>query len=548
MIPQEEHWYKPQKGEPHRPLIALPAQIRKMNAPHGTCQGNFFNGIDPPKSLVPATAMIQTTTSEDPKATIATAMPVFSPDAGAKNTATDVTLTRASFTTPTVEQAKETSSMVLDPKQGAPDPQIHVDSPALIMPQVQASTQPGFGPRETSSNFRQGISIGGYPTQAGNHDTPSPPFQNIASVRPIVSSDPASTTAPTSQGFDPANAKPTVTRAKPNPPSEHLEAALPGTNDTPQDPSQTNQNQRPDPPRIAGADDVSTLRTAVASVPLVDHMTYPSHVDSVSNIVSPSHADEEGDPAISAVAVQIGLAPSANNIAVGGNNIPTEAPAPGATTTPLLHESLILDINEVASPISSIENPKFGVSPIISHTTAVTIPAVDVVKTPLLGMLNIATVDGTHMIPGTPGHVPSNPKPGVPEHDGQTISSEAVRTKIDDTRDHSNPGLPTGKAGSTVSSDKFTSGSPTGKAGSTNTGDHGTSVLPPDKVGSSSSGTQIPEATYGTGDHSTSIPPTGAVGSTGTGKQPLEGRARGWGRSVGWKRAGFTGLLMAILL
>lgn len=537
-----------------------------MNALHGTCQGDFFTGVDPPKSLEPATAMIQTTTSEDPKATIATAIPASSPDAGAKNTATDVTLTRASPTTPTVEQAKEASSMVLDPKQGAPDPQTHVDSPALIMPQVKASPQPGPRLQETSSDFRQGISTGGYSTQAGNHDTPSLPFQNIASVPPMVSSDPASTTAPTSQGFDPANAIPTVTSPKPNPPSAHPEAALPATNDTPQDPSQTNQNPGPDPPRIAGANDLSTLRTAVDSVPSVDHAIYQSPVDPFSNPAIASPAAQAGDPAITAVGVQIGLTASASNIAVGGNNIPTEASALGATTTPRLHESLILDNNEVASPISPIENPKFGTPPIISHTTPVAIPAVNVVKPPLVGMLNIATVDGTHTILATPDHVPTNVKPGAPELNGQTSSSEALQPKIDDTRGHFNLGLPIGKADSTGSGDKSTfdaptgkadsndagahlaidsttgqagnthtveqptAGSPSGKPGSTGDGDKSTSGSPTGTAGSADSSDKLtggsPTGKAGstnTKDHSTSVLSLDKVGSSSSGTQILDG-------------------------
>jgi hypothetical protein len=542
---QEENWYKPRKGEPYRPLIALPDQIKNLNAKYGTCVGDFFSGVDPPKSLVPGTVMVPTTTSEDPKASIATAMPVSSPDAGAKNTAADLALTGASSTTPTVEQAKETSSMtsepkqgvpdrqphfddpgstipqvkvsmqpglrpqetssmVLEPKQGVPDPQPHVDGPGLIMPQVKASMQPGLGPQETSSVFRQESSIGDHSTRKSNQDTPNLPFQNIASVPPIVLIDPAPKPAPTNQDINLSNGVPTLTSSEPNTPA-HLGATVFATNETPQDPSSANQNPEPDPPRIAGADDLYT-RTAVHSVSIADHAIYQSHADPVANLVTASHTAQAGDPAIFLVGIQMGFASSANNIAAGGNNIPTEASAlvPAATTHP--HESVMLENNQVASPISWIGEPKFVVAPIIGHTTAAAIPTVDVFNTPLLGMLNIATIDGTEMIPATPGRVPTTPMPGAPEPNGQTSSSEALKTKTDDTRNHPNLDSPTGAAGSTDSGDESNIGSPTHKAGNTDSGDESNIGSPTHKAGKVGSTDTIDQSNIGS--------PTGEADST----------------------------------
>jgi len=563
---QEENWYKPRKGEPYRPLIALPAQIKNLNAKYGTCVGDFFSGVDPPKSLVPGTVMVPTTTSENPKASIATAMPVSSPDAGAKNTAADLALTGASSTTPTVEQAKETSSMtsepkqgvpdpqshvddpgstipqvkvsmqpglrpqetssmVLEPKQGVPDPQPHVDGPGLIMPQVKVSVQPGLGPQETSSVFRQESSIGDHSTRKSNQDTPNLPFQNIASVPPIVLSDPAPKPAPTNQDINLSNGVPTLTSSEPNTPA-HLGATVFATNETPQDPSSANQKPEPDPPRIAGADDLYT-RTAVHSVSIADHAIYQSHADPVANLVTASHTAQAGDPAISLVGTQMGFASSANNIAAGGNNIATEASALVAAATTHPHESVMLENNQVASPISSIGEPKFGVAPIIGHTTAAAIPTVDVFNTPLLGMLNIATIDGTQMIPATPGRVPTTPMPGAPEPNGQTSSSEALKTKTDDTRNHPNLDSPTGAAGSTDSGDESNIGSPThkaGKVGSTDTIDQSNIGSPTGKAGSTNAVDQStinsPTGKVGSTnamDQSTVGSPSGKVGSTGSG-------------------------------
>ena len=62
---QEENWYKPQPGEPYRPLIALPRQIKEIDPWCQNCTDLFSTAFDPPHTLVPATAMVpEPTTSQ----------------------------------------------------------------------------------------------------------------------------------------------------------------------------------------------------------------------------------------------------------------------------------------------------------------------------------------------------------------------------------------------------------------------------------------------------------------------------------------------------
>lgn len=168
---QEANWYKPEPGQPYRPLIAMPEQIQKVNPFFGRCSDAFFTGFDPPKTLLPATAMVPTTTAADPNAADSTApMPSATQDPGAKNTASDEGMKPVAGPTLAAHVPKETANSVPDPKQTAPalvskseDPKASEGSPAL----------PGSIPYGAASDSNKASGAVGDPGQATRPTTPS---------------------------------------------------------------------------------------------------------------------------------------------------------------------------------------------------------------------------------------------------------------------------------------------------------------------------------------------------------------------------------------
>ena len=57
-----DDWYKPAPGEPYRPLIALPEKVRDLDPLWNACTDAFyFTGLDPPRTLQKAGAMVAPT-------------------------------------------------------------------------------------------------------------------------------------------------------------------------------------------------------------------------------------------------------------------------------------------------------------------------------------------------------------------------------------------------------------------------------------------------------------------------------------------------------
>ena len=82
-----ENFYKPAPGEPYRPLIAIPSQVRSMVPWFQYCTDLWFTGFDPPKTLVPAAAMVSPDTTSDPVVPSITPKASATQDPGAKKTA-----------------------------------------------------------------------------------------------------------------------------------------------------------------------------------------------------------------------------------------------------------------------------------------------------------------------------------------------------------------------------------------------------------------------------------------------------------------------------
>ena len=51
-------WYKPEPGEPYRPLIVFPSKLLDINPLWEICTQGYFTGYDPPRTLDPAAALV----------------------------------------------------------------------------------------------------------------------------------------------------------------------------------------------------------------------------------------------------------------------------------------------------------------------------------------------------------------------------------------------------------------------------------------------------------------------------------------------------------
>ena len=88
-----ENFYKPALGEPYRPLIAIPSQVRSMIPWFQYCTDLWFTGFDPPKTLVLAAAMAPPVTISDPVGPTVTPRASATQDPGVKKTAVGGDLT-----------------------------------------------------------------------------------------------------------------------------------------------------------------------------------------------------------------------------------------------------------------------------------------------------------------------------------------------------------------------------------------------------------------------------------------------------------------------
>ena len=104
---QEANWYKPAPGEPYIPRLALPTKLKAVDPLWSRCKpGPFFTAWDPPRTLVPVSAM-------DPDTTIDPQSTTGAPDPqGSKSLASQ---TPAPVQTPVLDQPKPTATQRTGP-------------------------------------------------------------------------------------------------------------------------------------------------------------------------------------------------------------------------------------------------------------------------------------------------------------------------------------------------------------------------------------------------------------------------------------------------
>ena len=212
---QEENWYKPQPGEPYRPLVAMPKQILEMRPYFSRCVDNFFTGFDPPRTLAPAAALAPSTTTTSPIAFTTAPKPSPTPDVGAKKTANGEPPIVTPSEIPAVGQPRKQDTQAPDPK---PDPKhqtfnLGKESHNLALPENYPA-QPGSKSEEINGDSQQGNKANKVP---GDGKKPTPPFipvpsiaAGIARVGTDQSTDPGSHDIPPLVGnADPVDVEPT---------------------------------------------------------------------------------------------------------------------------------------------------------------------------------------------------------------------------------------------------------------------------------------------------------------------------------------------------
>ena len=112
---QEKNWYKPEPGEPYRPLIAMPSRVKQIQPWLSYCTEVFFTAYDPPTVLRAASALAPPIASSDPKAHHRVPMPSLTVDPVARQTVGSKSLIPLRASTPTVDQPKATTNAAQNP-------------------------------------------------------------------------------------------------------------------------------------------------------------------------------------------------------------------------------------------------------------------------------------------------------------------------------------------------------------------------------------------------------------------------------------------------
>lgn len=173
---QEANWYKPAPGEPYRPLIAMPDQLseklREIDPRLSSCKANFFTAFDPPRALMPISALLPAESAGEPKPAL---VPSPTDGFGARETIPGQGAAAKPPSVPTVDQPKETIDSAPILTNESPATQHHSDDPAknsIFPPQEQ------YSPGDPNTDNNQGSSPKS--GKAPNKDTD--PAQNEVDV------------------------------------------------------------------------------------------------------------------------------------------------------------------------------------------------------------------------------------------------------------------------------------------------------------------------------------------------------------------------------
>ena len=115
-------WYKPEPGEPYRPLIVFPSKLLDMNPLWKVCTPGYFTGYDPPRTLDPAAAMVpKATLQSNPNPDPGQARPVATQDSLPRRTTTSTDHTKTS-SDPSLAKSHGSSGVQEDQSQRSDPP------------------------------------------------------------------------------------------------------------------------------------------------------------------------------------------------------------------------------------------------------------------------------------------------------------------------------------------------------------------------------------------------------------------------------------------
>ena len=286
---QEANWYKPEPGEPYRPLIAMPSQL-KQDIPWFSFCEDVFTAYDPPRALRSAVALAPVITpASDPHTQKLVAAPSQSVDPGARITAVSKVSMPVSMTTPVAQKVP---------------------------------SQPTDVDPESSSDHKQGTNIGqsgdvtGDPGNKADPNVPSMPLQSPAAVNsnqdPDQNSSPLEHNAPKPNGNDD-----------------------PTGNDPEQKAAGASQTMNPETTTLAGpSKDANSADKAPHQVPQRILTTIAGHgiTAAPSSVAIAGATINPGDPATILGGTRIALN-TAGSLIVGSKTIPLASRLPGKLTT-----------------------------------------------------------------------------------------------------------------------------------------------------------------------------------------------------------------------
>ena len=119
MSVMSSQWYKPEPGEPYRPLIIFPSKLLDIDPLWNVCTPGYFTGYDPPRTLDPATAMVpKVTPPSNPSPDPSPATPAATQENLPKRTTTPADPTKTS-SDPSLAKSHGGGGVHVDPSQQA---------------------------------------------------------------------------------------------------------------------------------------------------------------------------------------------------------------------------------------------------------------------------------------------------------------------------------------------------------------------------------------------------------------------------------------------
>ena len=176
-------WYKPEPGEPYRPLIVFPSKLHEMNPLWKVCTQGYFTGYDPPRTLDPATAMVpKVTPPSNPDPGPRPATPAATQGNLPKRTTASADPTKTS-SDPSTAKSHGNGGMQIGPprdtKKGPADPSLKNQGRKDL--QEQSSQED-----PTSSDARNGLMNHASSTNVANSDLDQPVNEMYASGSPLI--------------------------------------------------------------------------------------------------------------------------------------------------------------------------------------------------------------------------------------------------------------------------------------------------------------------------------------------------------------------------